>query len=214
MPSSAVQSEAPLPPPLTRSTWLAQTREEILKVSMAQNRVDESVNFTAITQELEGFTGSDIKEVGPPSPSGRTGRFSLVRASRSWTCGGHSAGPEGLDRIQAATCLSPCYLSICVCVYGDVPKISSSVGVLPFGGRYGLRIRTTQTKSVPSMDSDASLVYEARTLSSEHFLGDYGQVGEAFGRFGLEITIQRFPELFRNLPSSSLADLFFRLSRV
>lgn len=40
-----------------------QTREEILKVSMAQNRVDESVNFTAITQELEGFTGSDIKEV-------------------------------------------------------------------------------------------------------------------------------------------------------
>lgn len=30
---------------------------------MAQNRVDASVNFTAITQELEGFTGSDIKEV-------------------------------------------------------------------------------------------------------------------------------------------------------
>lgn len=42
----------------------AQTREEILKVSMAQNRVDASVNFTAITAELEGFTGSDIKEVG------------------------------------------------------------------------------------------------------------------------------------------------------
>lgn len=41
----------------------AQTREEILKVSMAQNRVDASVNFTAITAELEGFTGSDIKEV-------------------------------------------------------------------------------------------------------------------------------------------------------
>lgn len=40
-----------------------QTREEILKVSMAQNRVDASVNFTAITAELEGFTGSDIKEV-------------------------------------------------------------------------------------------------------------------------------------------------------
>ena len=41
-----------------------KTREEILKVSMAQNRVDASVNFTAITAELEGFTGSDIKEVG------------------------------------------------------------------------------------------------------------------------------------------------------
>eukprot|EP00903_Cladosiphon_okamuranus_P011861 g11142.t1 len=41
----------------------AETREEILKVSMAQNRVDASVNFTAITAELEGFTGSDIKEV-------------------------------------------------------------------------------------------------------------------------------------------------------
>lgn len=43
-----------------------QTREEILKVSMAQNRVDASVNFTAITAELEGFTGSDIKEVNTP----------------------------------------------------------------------------------------------------------------------------------------------------
>lgn len=43
-----------------------QTREEILKVSMAQNRVDASVNFTAITAELEGFTGSDIKEVRLP----------------------------------------------------------------------------------------------------------------------------------------------------
>ena len=43
-----------------------QTREEILKVSMAQNRVDASVNFTAITAELEGFTGSDIKEVRQP----------------------------------------------------------------------------------------------------------------------------------------------------
>lgn len=32
-------------------------------MSMAQNRVDASVNFTAITAELEGFTGSDIKEV-------------------------------------------------------------------------------------------------------------------------------------------------------
>ncbi|CAN0032033.1 unnamed protein product [Scytosiphon promiscuus] len=41
----------------------AETREEILKVSMAKNRVDASVNFTAITAELEGFTGSDIKEV-------------------------------------------------------------------------------------------------------------------------------------------------------
>lgn len=44
-----------------------QTREEILRVSMAQNRVDASVNFTAITAELEGFTGSDIKEVRHPS---------------------------------------------------------------------------------------------------------------------------------------------------
>lgn len=40
-----------------------KTREEILKVSMAQNRIDSSVNFTAITEKLEGFTGSDIKEV-------------------------------------------------------------------------------------------------------------------------------------------------------
>lgn len=45
------------------SIRINQTREEILKVSMAQNRVDAGVNFTAITAELEGFTGSDIKEV-------------------------------------------------------------------------------------------------------------------------------------------------------
>lgn len=48
-------------------TNYTQTREEILRVSMAQNRVDASVNFTAITAELEGFTGSDIKEVPHPS---------------------------------------------------------------------------------------------------------------------------------------------------
>jgi SpoVK/Ycf46/Vps4 family AAA+-type ATPase len=30
---------------------------------MANNRVDPSVDFTAIAKDLEGFTGSDIKEV-------------------------------------------------------------------------------------------------------------------------------------------------------
>lgn len=32
-------------------------------MTMANNRVDPSVNFTAIAEALEGFTGSDIKEV-------------------------------------------------------------------------------------------------------------------------------------------------------
>jgi SpoVK/Ycf46/Vps4 family AAA+-type ATPase len=40
-----------------------QTREEILRVTMANNRVDPSVDFAAIAKDLEGFTGSDIKEV-------------------------------------------------------------------------------------------------------------------------------------------------------
>ncbi|CAM9812723.1 unnamed protein product, partial [Chrysoparadoxa australica] len=41
----------------------AETREDILRVTMASNRVDPAVDFTAIANDLEGFTGSDIKEV-------------------------------------------------------------------------------------------------------------------------------------------------------
>ncbi len=40
-----------------------ETREDILRVTMAENRVDSSVNFTEVASKLEGFTGSDIKEV-------------------------------------------------------------------------------------------------------------------------------------------------------
>ncbi|KAG5186891.1 P-loop containing nucleoside triphosphate hydrolase protein [Tribonema minus] len=40
-----------------------ETREEILRVTMAANRVDPNVDFRAIAETLEGFTGSDIKEV-------------------------------------------------------------------------------------------------------------------------------------------------------
>merc|ERR1711862_33369 len=40
-----------------------ETRREILDVTLAENRLDMSVNLTAIAQRLEGYTGSDIKEV-------------------------------------------------------------------------------------------------------------------------------------------------------
>jgi SpoVK/Ycf46/Vps4 family AAA+-type ATPase len=39
------------------------TRREILEVTMAENRIEPSVNFTSIAERLEGYTGSDIKEV-------------------------------------------------------------------------------------------------------------------------------------------------------
>merc|ERR1712150_94295 len=39
------------------------TRKEILEVTLAENRVDPAVNFTRIAERLEGYTGSDIKEV-------------------------------------------------------------------------------------------------------------------------------------------------------
>eukprot|EP00980_Cylindrotheca_fusiformis_P027910 scaffold22568_cov125-Cylindrotheca_fusiformis.AAC.7 len=39
------------------------TRREILEVTLAENRLDPSVNFTQIAERLEGYTGSDIKEV-------------------------------------------------------------------------------------------------------------------------------------------------------
>ena len=39
------------------------TRTEILEVTLAENRLDPSVNLTKIAERLEGYTGSDIKEV-------------------------------------------------------------------------------------------------------------------------------------------------------
>ena len=40
-----------------------QTRKEILEVTLAENRLDANVNMTSIAERLEGYTGSDIKEV-------------------------------------------------------------------------------------------------------------------------------------------------------
>ena len=40
-----------------------ETRQEILEVTLAENRVDASVNLTDIAERLDGYTGSDIKEV-------------------------------------------------------------------------------------------------------------------------------------------------------
>uniref|UniRef100_A0A7R9UC12 AAA+ ATPase domain-containing protein n=1 Tax=Pinguiococcus pyrenoidosus TaxID=172671 RepID=A0A7R9UC12_9STRA len=41
----------------------ADTRHEILKVTLAHNRLAPDVNLTRIANDLEGYTGSDIKEV-------------------------------------------------------------------------------------------------------------------------------------------------------
>ena len=40
-----------------------ETRKEILEVTLSENRLDEGVNLTQIAERLEGYTGSDIKEV-------------------------------------------------------------------------------------------------------------------------------------------------------
>lgn len=40
-----------------------ETRKEILEVTLAENRLDPAVNLTMIAERLEGYTGSDIKEV-------------------------------------------------------------------------------------------------------------------------------------------------------
>lgn len=40
-----------------------ETRKEILEVTLAENRLDPGVNLTQIAERLEGYTGSDIKEV-------------------------------------------------------------------------------------------------------------------------------------------------------
>lgn len=41
----------------------ADTREEILRVSMAKNRIADDLNLTEVARQLDGYTGSDIKEV-------------------------------------------------------------------------------------------------------------------------------------------------------
>jgi SpoVK/Ycf46/Vps4 family AAA+-type ATPase len=40
-----------------------ETRKEILEVTLAENRLDPAVNLTKIAERLDGYTGSDIKEV-------------------------------------------------------------------------------------------------------------------------------------------------------
>ena len=40
-----------------------ETRREILEVTLAENRLDPAVNLTSIAERLDGYTGSDIKEV-------------------------------------------------------------------------------------------------------------------------------------------------------
>ncbi|KAL9178831.1 hypothetical protein ACHAXT_003962 [Thalassiosira profunda] len=40
-----------------------ETRREILEVTLSENRLGADVNLTAIAERLEGYTGSDLKEV-------------------------------------------------------------------------------------------------------------------------------------------------------
>ena len=40
-----------------------ETRREILEVTLAENRLGGDVNLTKIAEKLEGYTGSDLKEV-------------------------------------------------------------------------------------------------------------------------------------------------------
>ena len=40
------------------------TRRDIMAVTLAGNRLGPDVNLTRVAEALEGYTGSDIKEVG------------------------------------------------------------------------------------------------------------------------------------------------------
>jgi SpoVK/Ycf46/Vps4 family AAA+-type ATPase len=40
-----------------------ETRREILEVTLSENRLDPAVNLTKIAERLEGYTGSDLKEI-------------------------------------------------------------------------------------------------------------------------------------------------------
>jgi hypothetical protein len=66
-----LHSLTPPPPPPPSTTLhcpstpylLGETRAEILAVTLSANRMAPDVNFTKIAEYLEGYTGSDIKEV-------------------------------------------------------------------------------------------------------------------------------------------------------
>ena len=49
--------------PLLSAFFPGATRAEILAVTLSGNRVARDVNFTKIAESLDGYTGSDIKEV-------------------------------------------------------------------------------------------------------------------------------------------------------
>ena len=87
------------------------TREEILKVWMKNNRVSPDVNFTEIAARLDGYTGSDIKEVCreavtrisnemaellEATGSGRTGGD----AARGGEAGGEAGGDGSLEVLR------------------------------------------------------------------------------------------------------------------
>jgi len=40
-----------------------ETRKDIIEKTLSENRIDSTFNATAIAQKLEGYTGSDIKEL-------------------------------------------------------------------------------------------------------------------------------------------------------
>lgn len=77
-----------------------ETRAEILEVTLAENRLDPDVNLTKIADRLEGYTGSDIKEVCREAVV----QISHEQAKKLDEGGGMSASTVGaLQRLRPVT---------------------------------------------------------------------------------------------------------------
>lgn len=76
-----------------------ETRTEILEVTLAENRLDPAVNLTKIAERLEGYTGSDIKEVCREAVV----QISHEQAKLLDEAGGMSASTASLKRLRPVT---------------------------------------------------------------------------------------------------------------
>lgn len=95
-----------------------ETRQEILEVTLAENRLDPAVNLTSIAERLDGYTGSDIKEVcreavvqisheqarmldiGVDFSSEETDELNAVSSTES---NNHAAAASSLQRLRPVT---------------------------------------------------------------------------------------------------------------
>lgn len=123
-----------------------QTRQEILSVTLANNRVSSSVNFTQLAEKLEGYTGSDIKEVC---------REAVVRVA-------HERAKQlenGLENVAGIMCVCFGVLCIVLGVLDFVFVLVLLVTVVLECILYGVIVRNLPSTTFPHICSHVSISF-------------------------------------------------------